>query len=111
MNKLTSKALEGEEGKELNRELKLLVRKAYEETDKVDSANFEKNIREDFEMYLKELGEEEDFDENMKETLFQRYKIFVEGYRDYIGKQITVGEKCILKEIGRLEKKQTVISL
>ena len=99
-----NKALEGEDCNETNRELKVLVDKVCEETNKLDDTCFEENVRNDFDRYLKELGEEDYFDESKKETLFKRYKIFVEGYRNYISKQVTIGEKCILKEIDRVEK-------
>nr|WP_315103301.1 hypothetical protein [uncultured Catonella sp.] len=97
---LMNKALEGEKFEEVNIELKMLVEKVCREANSIDDTSNKDHIRNDFERYVKELADEEYFDESNKEALFQRFKIFVEGYKEYISNQISIGEKYILKKVG-----------
>jgi hypothetical protein len=101
---LMGKALEGEKVEEVNIELKMLVEKVCREAISIDDTSNKDHIRNDFERYVKELDDEEYFDESNKEVLFQRFKIFVEGYKKYISKQISIGEKYILQQVGRVSE-------
>lgn len=104
-NKLFAKASE-KGGDEVNRELELLANTVWEEPDKVYIEYFEESIKNDFTRFYEELSTQKnfDFDDSRKGELFKRYKIFIEGYRKYINKQMTISEKCILKEISQVEK-------
>ena len=101
---LIDKALEGEKSEEVDRELKMLVEKVCREANSIDDTSNKNHIRNDFERYVKKLASKEYFDESKKEVLFKRFKIFVEGYNDYISKQISIGEKCILQKVSRVDE-------
>lgn len=101
---LIEKALEGEKSEEVDRELNMLVEKVCIEDNSIDDTSNKDHIRNDFERYFKELANENNFDESKKEVLFKRFKIFVEGYKDYISKQISIGEKCILQKVSRVDE-------
>ncbi|MDO5519039.1 MAG: hypothetical protein Q4G58_00965 [bacterium] len=98
-NKQIKKAMEGENNELFKEYFEILVNTYCKELQKSNPHYSEKELRTEFDRYYDEylcLGKSFPDNNQNKEALFKRYKIFVTGYTEKLSKSMTFADKRIL---------------